>query len=159
MTDDPRVANCSTFANVIIGEVKTGPCTLNGPWTRPEDQNMHRAVRAIGCLPETAVDHACQTLYANGIWQNETTTIRLFALGEAYSENLIIPREQQIIWSDIIRFIIQRFSTYRRQKSSTPQWTKDGLKLKNLCCRTSAAEVEIRKAFRLRTDGPSLGGE
>ena len=39
MEDDLRVVSCNTFANVIIAEVKTGECRLNGPWIDPVRRN------------------------------------------------------------------------------------------------------------------------
>lgn len=36
--------------DVVIAEVKTNdPCTLNGPWTASESQNVNRVLAAIGC--------------------------------------------------------------------------------------------------------------
>ena len=155
MTDDPRVVNCETFANVIIAEVKTGRCDLNGPWTRPEDGNMHRVIRAIGCVSAAHTDIACKSLYENGHWSDANTTVRLFAFGEERS-SLIICEEYQVIWQELIDFVIGRFREYRREKSSVGQWAGDGKTLQRLAVGKGPIAA-IRRQYGLRIDGSLLG--
>lgn len=151
MLDDPRVADCGSFANIIIAEIKTGRCALNGPWTDRARMNMERVLRAIGCIDEQRVQLAASCLYANGLWQSGLVSVRLFAVGEE-KQQLAIPEAQQLTWSEIIQFVIERFRDYRRQKSSVGQWTADGRKLQRLAMRTDVAA--IRQLF-----GLSAGGE
>ncbi len=146
MQDDPRVADCSSFANIIIAEIKTGRCALNGPWTDPARMNMERVLRAIGCVDEQGVQHAASCLYRNGLWQNGTVSVRLFAVGEEKAQ-LLIPENQQLTWSEIIQFLVDRFNGYRRQKSSVGQWTLDGRKLQRYAWTNS--EGEIRRLFKI----------
>lgn len=154
MEDDPRVSRANTFANFAIVEVKTSDCKLNGPWTRPDDRNMNRVIKAIGCIPSASVDAASQSLYRTGAWSSGDATIRLFAVGERKNPKLELhggalrSLEQQISWSEIITFVIKRFKSYKRQKSSVPQWTNDGKTLKQLCL-GHEPERKIRKAFFL----------
>lgn len=139
MEDDPRISRCDTFANIIIAEVKASECKLNGPWTRSEDRNMHRVLKAIGCVPEELVDVACNNLYQRGIWSSGSGTIRIFALGSRKNKSLELhegekfPLDQQITWMEIIKFLVQRFKKYRRQKSCVSQWMDDGKELQELC--------------------------
>jgi hypothetical protein len=147
MEDDPRVASCRTLANVIIAEVKTGPCALNGPWTRPETGNMWRALRAIGCVPEDAIDLACDLLLRKGYWSDATVTIRLFGLGESMNPDLPIPATQQLTWGEVIAFCIQRFKAYELQKAAVPQWTCDGIRLKQ-CALNRRNQKEPDSAIR-----------
>ena len=50
--DEQRLALSRDCTDVVIAEVKTNqPCSLNGPWTRQDRQNVHRVLAAIGCLP------------------------------------------------------------------------------------------------------------
>ena len=154
MEDDARISRINTYANIVIAEVKTSDCKLNGPWTRPDDRNMNRVIKAIGCMPNESVEAASQSLYNTGAWSGDNATIRLFAIGDLKNPNLELhrgaklPLEQQISWSEIVGFVIKRFSTYKRQKSSVPQWTHDGKKLQQLCLGREP-EREIRKAFLL----------
>lgn len=146
MQDDRRVAECVAFTNIIIAEIKKGLCALNGPWTDPARMNMERVLRAIGCVDEQSLQQVAHCLYENGLWQDGTISVRLFAVGEEKSQ-LVIPETQQLTWSEIITFLIERLREYRRQKSSVGQWTKDGIKLKRLAL--SRDEAAIRQQFGL----------
>ena len=154
MEDDPRISRCEFFVNIVIAEVKKSECKLNGPWTRPDARNMHRVLKAIGCVSEGLVNMACENLYQRGLWSDDALRIRLFAIGNCRNPSLTLhsgenfPAQQQITWSEIINFLIQRFNAYRRQKSSVPQWTQDGQKLKRLCLGRDP-ETSIRDAFGL----------
>lgn len=154
MEDDARISRANTYANIVIAEVKTSDCKLNGPWTLPDDRNMNRVIKAIGCMPDASVEAASQSLYSTGAWSGGNATIRLIAIGDRKNPKLelhggaTLPLEQQISWSEIVAFVIMRFKTYKRQKSSVPQWTYDGKKLQRLCLGREP-EREIRKAFLL----------
>ena len=151
MIDDPMVTSCSTFVNVIIAEVKTGICEINGPWSSPEADNLKRVLKAIGCVPDSSVDVVCTALYQEGRWSNTEVTIRLFAIGERRNETLPIVLRQQVTWDDVIAFCIKRFVAYRRQKISVGQWTDDG---RELMYRALAGDPKsrIRHLFGLRLD-------
>ncbi|MCR4433802.1 MAG: hypothetical protein NUV70_07125 [Caldiserica bacterium] len=155
MEDDPRVSDCSTFCNVIIAEVKRGQCALNGPWTNPSDENMHRILRAIGCFEEREMEDAAIALYQKGRFQNDNITCRLLAFGNQKGK-LPIEGVRQILFSDVIQFIYKRFSDYPRQKSSVANWPRDGRKLRYLfdrCGSEDEFEEEVRKAFGLPRTG------
>lgn len=53
--DEARLSLSADQIDVVIAEVKTNqPCTLNGPWTREDDQNVHRVWRrSAACRPAT----------------------------------------------------------------------------------------------------------
>lgn len=148
MDDDPRVTECGTYLNVVIAEVKTGRCALNGPWTDPEAGNMERVLKAIGCVPDEVTQDACENLHARGAWTGDDLTIRLFALGESRDESLPIPVGQQLIWTEVIDFCVGRFENYRQEKSSLGQWTPDGRLLREVSLR-EGSEGHIRSAFNL----------
>ena len=111
---------------------------------------MERVLRAIGCVDAQGVHQAASALYENGLWQNGTVSVRLFAVGEEKS-HLVIPETQQLIWNEVIRFLMERFSEYRRQKSSVEQWTADGKKLQRLALSKDTAA--IRQLFGLPAGG------
>lgn len=154
MQDDERVADCVSFANIIIAEIKTGRCALNGPWTEPNKRNMERVLRAIGCVDEHGFEEMADRLYSSGVWQSDAVSVRLFAVGEERSQ-LVIPDRQQLIWSEIIQFSIERFREYKRQKSSVGQWPADGEKLQRLGLKKD--EAGIRRSFGLSPGGGADG--
>lgn len=139
------------LANVIIAEVKTGPCALNGPWTHPSANNMGRVLKAIGCVPESAIDQACDNLQECGCRADDATTVRLVAVGESRSDSLPLPLDQQITWDDIIGFCIGRFKAYEREKSSVGQWDPDGRQLR-LAALRSDPKSTIRSLFGLHVE-------
>lgn len=157
MVDNERVISCGSLANVIIAEIKTGRCSLNGPWTAPEKANMQRVLQAIGCIEPGDVDAAATALYRSGSWQNSDVTVRLFAIGETPDVSLLVPEAQQLTWGEIIDFCIERLTTFRNQKSSTGQWSRDGLELKRLAVQPDGA-VKIRKVFGLQPVTPDITG-
>lgn len=157
MKDDPKVSACTTFANIVIAEVKTGQCALNGPWTNPDSGNMRRVLKAIGCLPDGALDVACEHLYRQGAWVDSMVTIRLFALGQSRAEGICIPDEQQVTWDEVIEFCIGRFKAYRNPKSSVGQWDEDGRQLMADAL-SDSPKSNIRRSFGLRASSDSEVG-
>src|SRR5450432_1539877 len=56
--DEHRLVLSHDLIDVLIVEVKTSHCTLNGPWTEQDRQNVHRVLAAIGCLAPNQIDGA-----------------------------------------------------------------------------------------------------
>jgi uncharacterized protein (DUF433 family) len=134
--DEQALALSRDFTDVIIAEVKANqPCTLNGPWTKEEQQNVHRVVAAIGCLPQDRIAEAASDIYRNGIHRSDFgLRIRLVAVGRDRSDELTAryPNVSQLKWPEICEFIWHRFRNYRNQKKNVHQWDAEGLKLKRL---------------------------
>jgi hypothetical protein len=114
MEDDPRVADSKSFCNVVIAEVKRGECKLNGPWTYPKAKNIHRVLKAIGCLEEKDIKVAAKGLYEEGRYGTGLVTIRLLAFGDRPG-TLVIPAPQ-IFFNEMLEFIWDRFRKYDQQK-------------------------------------------
>jgi len=152
MVDDPTVTNCSTLCNIIIGEVKTGYCALNGPWTKPEKMNMHRVLKAIGCFSEDDIDDAAVSLYSTAQFSKGSVTCRLFAFGDRVGL-INISGVQQVLFNNMIRFVYLRLKKYANQKSEVKNWAYDGRELKRLSksCRTlENFSKEVRSMYNLR---------
>ncbi len=147
MQDDERLCDCLTFANVIIAEVKTGRCALNGPWTKPERENMQRVLRAIGCVSPDEIEMAAERLYETSSWQSQQVTIRLVAMGERQSTDESMMGVPQFTWDEVIDFCIGRFRAYGPQKRQVSQWMPDGLLFRELCDRQDRRA--IRRLFGL----------
>jgi hypothetical protein len=150
MVDDSKIASCERFANVIIAEVKKGKCALNAPWTDPSKENVKRVLKAIGCVPESAIAPACKALYTKGLWSDAMTTVRIFCLGECKDEQIAISLDQQLAWGEVIDFCIKRFEEYEVPKSSVGQWPDDGRQLMWEAQSGNSAQQNIRKLFGLR---------
>jgi hypothetical protein len=137
MSDDAaRLSLSADQIEVVIAEVKTNqPCTLNGPWTREDQQNVHRVLAAIGCLPPGHIEKAASDIYKSGIHHSELRLrVRLVAVGASRNDDLgaTYPEVTQLVWSEMLAFIWDRFHTFRRQKTQVDQWDAQGRLLKKI---------------------------
>lgn len=136
MQDDAdRLQLLADRTDIVIAEIKTGRCALNGPWTNEEHQNIHRVLAAIGSLPTQVVDEAANALYATASFdQPNYTRIRLILVGREPDGDIAqrYAGITQITWVEVLSFIWQRFHRYSRQKSQVDQWDRVGRYLKEL---------------------------
>lgn len=134
--DERRLALSPGRINVVIVEVKANqPCTLNGPWTKQDHQNVHRVLAAIGCLPPDQIELAASDIYRAGVHFSELgLCVRLVAVGRERSQELLTayPSVVQLTWMEILTFIWDRLCRYRQQKTQVDQWDAEGLKIKQL---------------------------
>jgi hypothetical protein len=132
--------------------VKTNqPCTLNGPWTREDEQNVNRVLAAIGCLPPDRIEAAAADIYRTGFHRSEALRIRLVAVGRDRSPDIATayPEVTQLVWAEMLAFIWERFRRYRQQKTQVDQWDVEGKKLKRFADRSYEAADFIAHALRL----------
>lgn len=145
MRDDEVFVRCKDKAWLVLAEVKTSLCKLNGPWTDPSLQNMQRALRAVGVLPLHEIELASLALYEHGFYSTQLYYISLFCLGA--SENPALheryPQVPQITWEHCKRFIYGRFFRYRRQKAAHNQWDNSGKGLWNCFANSSSVDEFI----------------
>lgn len=136
MEDDTnRLKLSEQFDDIVMVEVKTNqPCTLNGPWTKRERQNIHRALAAIGCVPQGDVPSLASRLYRDGSATFGERRIRFVAIGRDHNEGLRDRHEcvVQLTWDDVLEFIWRRLTDYHRQKRDVSQWDECGKSLHRL---------------------------
>jgi hypothetical protein len=153
MADDvQRLALSGNLIDIVVAEVKTNqPCTLNGPWTREDEQNVNRVLAAIGCLPPDRIEAAAADIYRTGFHRSEALRIRLVAVGRDRSPDIATayPEVTQLVWAEMLAFIWERFRRYRQQKTQVDQWDVEGKKLKRFADRSYEAADFIAHALRL----------
>ena len=161
--DEQHLALSHDLIDAVIAEVKTNdPCTLNGPWTRHDQQNVHRVLAATGCLPPGSIERAAADIYRAGVHLSDFgLRIRLVAVGRNRSDDLAAdyPKVTQLIWADMLAFIWARFRRYRQQKTQVDQWDLQGRKIKRLADRSGEAEGFIAHALHImgvQNDNPAL---
>jgi hypothetical protein len=130
MQDHP-VFDSDGKIDLIIAEVKTKRCQLNGPWTKPARMNMHRILHAVGAFPDDVVPNVAAALYRQCCYVDAHYRVRLFALG-ARKNSRLGPEVVQLTWDDVLQFIYQRFESYFRIKTRHHQWDACGQLLFNL---------------------------
>ncbi len=119
MVDDEDALRLSpTLIDVVITEVTTGPCKLNGPWTDGDRQNVHRVLVAMGCIPRKRINATAADIYRRGHHESDGLRVRLIAIGRERDNDLGIkyPEVLQLTWPQVLDFTWNRFNTYRHQK-------------------------------------------
>lgn len=144
--DQDLLQNCTTDIHVVIVEVKRGLCALNGPWRKQEDQNMHRILRAVGCFPEYKVNPAARDLYKKGIYKWNDVTCEIIAIGDRRNEEIVPNSINQLVFSNMLKFIHCRFQNYKNQKRSVGNWQEDGRKLQQMATQQSNKDLFIQDA-------------
>lgn len=138
--DEARLSLSADQIDVVIAEVKTNqPCTLNGPWTREDHQNVHRVLAAIGCFPRDQIAHAAADIYEAGLHNSgQSVRVRLVAVGAIRNEELAgtFPAVTQLVWFEMLAFMWDRFHNYRHQKTQVDQWDQQGLLIKGIADQT-----------------------
>jgi hypothetical protein len=116
---------------VVFLEATAGACKLNGPWTKPEKQNMQNALFALGAVHQQCVDAVAEDLYAQGTAEHDGIAFRLCCIGKSHDEELRkrYPDVPQVLWDQIDAFIYHRFRSDRKRKASHPQWDSAGDRL------------------------------
>ncbi len=151
--DEHRLSLSRDLIDVLIVEVKRNqPCTLNGPWTRQDQHNVHRVLAAIGCLPPDRIEAAAAHIYRAGCHLSDTPLrIRLVAVGRDRSDDLAAayPEVTQLLWAEMLAFIWDRFHRYRQQKTQVDQWDPEGRKIKQLADLSAGAQEFIGHALHL----------
>lgn len=151
--DELRLGLSCEKIDVVIVEVKTNqPCALNGPWTNVDRQNIPRVLAAIGCLRPVQIKHAAGNIYRTGCYaQKPALRVRLVAVGRERSKLLAVshPSVTQLVWTEMLEFIWNRFRLYQKQKSQVDQWDMEGLKLKYLAENAGKQQEFIDRALQL----------
>ncbi len=88
MVDDELFHEIKNKPYIILAEVKTGLCDLNGPWTRMEAKNIQRVLKAIGVFKDRVMDKVAEKLYTEGVYEDDLYCLSLFCIG----------REKNKIW-------------------------------------------------------------
>jgi hypothetical protein len=107
---------------------------------------------AIGCLPHDRIGPAATDIYREGVHLSDTPLrIRLVAVGRDRSEYLAAdyPEVKQLIWTEVLTFICDRFHHYRRQKKQVDQWDAQGRKIKWLADQSATAQNFTAQALQL----------
>lgn len=128
MPDDSVFSRIRDKSYIAIVEVATSECKLNGPWTKPERQNMLRVLRAIGAFPPKETSIIAESLYERGTYRSQLYHVGLLCLGARVNPDVVEsrPEVEQILWEQVLQFIHRRFAGYLNEKRSHSQWDNDG---------------------------------
>ena len=145
--EDFRLFVGTAKIQIVISEVKTKQCKLNGPWTEPARENIHKILFAGGFFEAEHVEKVARELYAKGRWQDDRFDVRIVCFGDKHNSGIRrdYPEVPQLLWHrDILPFIRQRFFTYRLEKRLHEQWDPDVKLLWKTCFDSTDEEQFIR---------------
>ena len=117
---------------VVLSEVKTDQCRLNGPWTDPKRENLQKVLCAGGFRPADLADAIAESLYQKGVWEDESLVVRIVCFGDRHNSGLerSHPAVPQLLWKrHVLPFIYQRFDQYKLEKQMHHQWDDDAKEL------------------------------
>lgn len=119
---------------LVAVEIKRGRCEINRTLLDPDEKNVHRLLRAIGLFPTTAINDIADDIYKNGGYRSNSYHFTLCCLGDTINERIQgqYSLAMQIVWTDILDFIYNRFGEYRSRKHDHPQWDDAGKILWNV---------------------------
>jgi len=140
--DHPDFENIKKI-QLIIAEIKTGQCNLNGPWTDPDKRNMNRVLHALGAFSKEEIGQVSDDLYSQAKFENDKYLCRLFALG-LYPNDELHPAPVQLTWNEILSFIYFRFTKYQKYKTQHRQWNQAGQDLFSMVINNSDEESFIK---------------
>ncbi|MEO2015171.1 MAG: hypothetical protein ABGZ53_12445 [Fuerstiella sp.] len=113
---------------IVIAEVKTGKCHVNGPWTDPKREGMEKVVRRIGFVKEEMIPEITKKLYDTLHWYNDDFRVQYVAVGERTNHELTRRYRalKQLTWADIAHFLFERFHSFGTVKGIHDQWPRFG---------------------------------
>ncbi len=117
---------------LVIGEVTAGPCKLNGPWARVEDENVGNVLRSLGCVEPAALKGISSSLYEHGRFESAELEVRLLCFGRRPSKKLPAVA-LQLTWDQVFGFVYDRYQTFWRVKRQNQQWPPIGRLLWDRC--------------------------
>jgi hypothetical protein len=127
MADDAVLLQAPGRVLIILAEATLGRAGPNASWTKNADV-LYRVVRAIGVFPQAEAYAASSELIRVGGFDGLEASIRLLALGRSRNATLARHRPSviQVTWDHCLRFIYDRFLSYRNEKARHPQWDNNG---------------------------------
>lgn len=117
MDDDPLLASIDRTGHRIVFvlvETKTDLCKINGPWSKPQDENMQRIIRRIGFAEESLVNGIAAKMYDSARWEDESYVLQYICVGNRKNDGIQrnFPDLLQIDWSEMAHFFWGRFEKF-----------------------------------------------
>lgn len=118
----------------VLVEVKSGDCSMNGPWSERPRKNIQRVVRRLGFAEANKIDEISEALYSNARWSDEKYVLQYVCVGKNVNAELSRSYENllQITYEEISNFLSLRFKMYPEKMPITgvihEQWPDFGKK-------------------------------
>ena len=126
--DDGVFGAVGTQPYFVLTEVKRTLCELNPSWRTPPHSPVASLLRDLGPFPESEVQNVATELIAWGSHEAGGIYASLLFIGETFDSTLPVNAPKRT-WANIIEFIHDRFSEFRRIKADHEQWDTLGHQL------------------------------
>lgn len=116
---------------IVLVEVKTDLCRINGPWSNSERGNMQRVIRRLGFAAPEHVEKIAQKMYLDLRWEDKHFVLQYVAVGSRFNDGLQVnyPKLVQITFEQIADFLYDRFLNFPEKLPTGPiheQWPDFG---------------------------------
>ena len=107
--------------DIILAEATSRRCKVNGPWSRP-NRGVEYVLERVGVFPSEEIPVIANSLFKKRkyVSSDKTFCIRIVCFGSKKNRNL--QAVTQIVWSDVVSFISQRFREHQDVKADHQQW-------------------------------------
>ena len=112
----------------VLAEVKRGFCELNQSWQKPGHEPIVALLQDLGPFAKCQVQEVASNLLTNGCYDTETLHASLLFIGSTF-DSVLPTNAPKKSWSELLRFIFDRFSEYHRVKTDHEQWDNLGKEL------------------------------
>lgn len=139
----------------LIAEVKRGQAAINPSWINERSSVLEDLLSGIGVVTKIDAVPVAAELRRCGEAMRGCLAIRLMFIGNAVPGELTeaFPRALTTNWGDVLRFVYDRFETFKRLKRQNDQWNATGRFLWRSFSESRGAfasfEAEARKRFGL----------
>jgi hypothetical protein len=98
----------------ILVEVKNDACSINGPWSDEQSENMQRAIRRLGFAKEEEIESIARTMYKQLRWEGNHAVLQYITVGRRANRDLqrTYPLLLQITFEEISAFLHERFVNF-----------------------------------------------
>ena len=141
--DDPKLTSVpATQPLVLLAEVKTGRCSLNGPWVDSDRTVFDRVVSDLGLVAPSDTVAAAEALRVSCMYISPSVVVRLACIGAAINDDLQcrFPLLPQRTWNHVARFAYERFREFARRKTDNRQWDDAGRRLWQRACEAKSVD-------------------
>lgn len=146
MRDDSRVVTADDRVHLVVAEAKRGMISFNTSLIDHSQENIYRVLRAVGITNAAQSLHVAADLHRTGRSLTDGLRVTLLGFGERRSDVFAttLPDALQLVWTDVLTFIFDRFRAYRTEKRSHGQWDAQGRLLWELSLCDSAEDFAAR---------------
>ena len=125
--DDTRQLNIpGGKVDVVFAEAKPKRCRLNGPWNEGKSNRaLEYVLGRVGLFDgEASVGQVARELYTGRKFENDSLVVRIICFGG--KRNGTLREVTQVLWPDVISFMMTRFRTYEQEKADHQHWDSFG---------------------------------